>query len=1162
VAAPDDDPEGQGPAATEEMTGAAAEQVRAAKRDAETQPVPIPRTPPRQAPAPIPPTPSTYIPPHPTPTPGSPVSSEPTEVLVGESEPDPMSIPRPLMFKLWVDTDLPLVDRANYEYLGEHARGGLGRIMRAKDVRTGRLVAIKEMIEPNAQARKRFTREALITAGLQHPSIVPVYELGRWSTGEPFFAMKLVSGRSLAEVLRGATLDERLANVPVIMSVAEALAYAHKRRIVHRDLKPANILVGDYGETVVIDWGLAKSVDEIDSSGEIEQMLRPRGIDPTVAGVVLGTPAYMSPEQARGEPIDERSDVYSIGALLYHLIAGHRPYIETGAKTSRAIVDLVSTVAPAALATREAGAPPDLITIANKAMARERDARYADGGEMAEDLRRFLTGQLVAAHHYGRWTLLQRWLRRHRAPVIVGLVLATLLVIVGAIGLRGILVERDRVRTQRDIAVAETARAERQLAAALYEKGRVAETANEWAKASMYYAASRTHHETVEAAWAAGLADARAVMPLVRYEGHAGAWVHAVAITPDGSTVATVDDTGMVRLWSPRDGRTLAETKAAQTALYAVAFSPDGSEIAIAGDDGAIQRRSLDLAMRATVPVHSGRIWALAYSPDGSLIASGGEDTKVKITPVAGGASRELTGHIQRVYSVAFSADGKRIVSGSDDRHVWIWDVASGKGESRGNHVAGGIRVAMFAGNDVVTTGWDHEIRKWPADGSAPSVWSDTHIVHGAAIDPKGELVVTGGEAEIIRVWDLSTHQIVTALDNPGGQTSAVAFSRDGRVLVTAGKTAPIAWDARPLSRLHSVGHATDVVELEVNAEGSTFVSGSTDRTLRVWDLASARELRRITTRAYCGDGVTWLPGDELVAACDDKVMRRWDRAGVERTLALPAWLRFVSLSPDKSTLALGHVDGKLATVDVASWTVASEKTGHVHHIYDVTYAKDGRFVSASLDDHIKVWRGRDFTLDLDLVAEGKDGVIGAALSPDGSQLAAGGQDGTLRVWDVKRSAWLVHREDIAAGTVWKIMYTPDGGRGITAHDDGKVRVWNPATWTDPVVLDAGEGTALAIGVTPDSKTLLAGYKSGAIVIWNLATGQLRSRIGGHVRERGSCGEFAMQTWVDEEHASTVRHACVTPPADYFNDLAKRSHQQIDESVDVRWDWLAKTPPR
>src|SRR5690606_28462176 len=137
------------------------------------------------------------------------------------------------------------------------------------------------------------------------------------------------------------------------------------------------------------------------------------------------------------------------------------------------------------------------------------------------------------------------------------------------------------------------------------------------------------------------------------------------------------------------------------------------------GDDGAIQRRGLDLAVRATqTGAHTGRIWSLAYSPDSALLASAGEDTKVKLWPTSGGGTpRELAGHVQRVYSVAFSADGRTLASGSDDRHVWLWDVATGRGTSRGNHVSGGIRVVMFAGDAIVTTGWDHEVRYWPADG-------------------------------------------------------------------------------------------------------------------------------------------------------------------------------------------------------------------------------------------------------------------------------------------------------------------------------------------------------------------------------------------------------------------------------------------------------------
>ncbi len=1124
------------PEKTAGMTGVGAEQRRAAAKESTTQPIPPPVTGPGR-------------------------SSDATEVLPpgagATADNDSSVLARPLHAGVFHSVDLPLVERSNYEVLGEHARGGIGRIMRARDQRTGRLVALKEMLSPHSQALKRFTREALITANLQHPSIIPVYEIGSWSSGEPFIAMKLVAGRSLAEVLKGATLDDRLARLPVLLSVAEALAYAHQRRIIHRDLKPANVLVGDHGETVVIDWGLAKSVDEIESTGEVERIPEPQNIDPTVAGVVLGTPAYMSPEQSRGEQLDERSDVYSIGTMLYHLISGHRPYINSGAKTSREIVDLVATKAPEALAIREPAAPKDLITIANKAMAREPGERYADAGQLADDLRRFLTGQLVAAHHYARRTLFARWVRRNRAPVIVGLVLAIMLAVVGALGVRGVLVERDRVTAQRDLAVDANARAERQLGNALYEKGRVAENAQEWPKAAMYYAASRRHHDTKEAAWAAGLADARAVVPVVRYKEHS-AWVHALAIAPDGLTVATVDDAGEVRLWSPVDGRTIARVKAAGTALYAVAFSPDGSEIALAGDDGVIQRRGLDLSPRGTLPGHTGRVWSLVYSPDGSLLASGGEDSKVKLWSLrTADPPRELSGHMQRVYSVTFSADGKRLASGSDDRHVWLWDVATGKGASRGHHDAGGIRVVMFVGADVITTGWDHEIRVWRADGSAPSIWSDVHIVHGAALDPSGEILVTGGETNAIHAWDITTKQRITALDAPGGQTSAVAFSRDGRWLVTAGKSAPIAWDARPLARLHGVGHSGEVSALAMSTDGRWFASGSTDRTMRTWDLATVRQQRLLSPRAACGDGMAILPSGDLAASCDDKKLRRWDAAGTERSLALSTWLRYTATSPDGKTLAAGHVDGMVGIVDVETWQLVTERRLHDHHIYGVAFAPDGRLVTASLDDHMRTWRGRELTADLTVKTESDDGVLSAALAPDGSQLAGGGQDGALRVWDTRSSKWLAHRKDLSAGTIWKLLYTPDGHHAVTAHDDGVLRVWNPAKWDAmPALLDAGEGAALSLAVTPDSKTVVAGYKSGAIGIWDLASGKLRSRIGGQLRDRGSCADIAQQTWVDPDHAAIVTAACTSSAADYFESLKNRSHQELDDEVDVRWQWL------
>src|SRR5262249_53270124 len=165
-----------------------------------------------------------------------------------------------------------------------------------------------------------------ITARLQHPAIVPLYDLDAWVDGEPFYAMKLVSGRTLERVIAGArTLDERLALLPNLLAVCEAVAYAHDEGVIHRDLKPANVLVGSFGETLVIDWGLAKELRG--DPAEAAPTAAPAG-DMTLAGRVLGTPSYMPPEQARGEAVDERADVYALGAMHYHLLAGEPPHRE------------------------------------------------------------------------------------------------------------------------------------------------------------------------------------------------------------------------------------------------------------------------------------------------------------------------------------------------------------------------------------------------------------------------------------------------------------------------------------------------------------------------------------------------------------------------------------------------------------------------------------------------------------------------------------------------------------------------------------------------------------------------------------------------------------------------------------------------------------------
>jgi serine/threonine protein kinase len=297
----------------------------------------------------------------------------------------------------------------------EIAQGGMGRVFVGRDRRLGREVAVKVLLDGDPIAARRFEREARVAARLQHPGIVTVYDAGFWPTGEPYLVMKHVLGRSLDRVIADAeSLDDRLALLPHLIAVADALAYAHDQGIVHRDLKPGNVVVGAFGETVVIDWGLAKDLH----TDEPDEPRPPRPDAPsdlTVDGAVLGTPGYMAPEQAAGEPVDVRADVYALGAMLFQSLTGAPP-------------DRAGAPADTLLAL-EPRAPADLVAIAAKALAVDRQQRYASAFDFAEDLKRFQTGQLVAAHRYSVPAHVRRFAGRHPAVTLVGLLAAAAVVL-------------------------------------------------------------------------------------------------------------------------------------------------------------------------------------------------------------------------------------------------------------------------------------------------------------------------------------------------------------------------------------------------------------------------------------------------------------------------------------------------------------------------------------------------------------------------------------------------------------------------------------------------------------------------------------------------------------------------------------------------------------
>ncbi|MCH2106229.1 MAG: bifunctional serine/threonine-protein kinase/formylglycine-generating enzyme family protein [Planctomycetes bacterium] len=330
------------------------------------------------------------------------------------------------------------------EVQGEMARGGMGAVLSVFDRNLRRQMAMKVMLKQeelegplSAGPMGRFLDEAQITGQLEHPGIVPVHELGIDPDGRVYFTMKLVQGEELADVFRRAWEREEGWSTTRVLSlflrVCEAMSYAHSRGVIHRDLKPANVMVGAFGEVYVMDWGLARIQGQEDSAAgelapaEMSEVVRsdrqdlrdelPDSSILTVEGSIMGTPAFMPPEQARGEidEMDERSDVYAVGAMLYELLSGYKPYVTAeGRPNLMNFLMLIQEGPPVPIHEHFPDVVPELEAICEKAMQRDKRERYASMAELADDLRNYLEGRVVKAYETGAVAELKKWVRRNR----------------------------------------------------------------------------------------------------------------------------------------------------------------------------------------------------------------------------------------------------------------------------------------------------------------------------------------------------------------------------------------------------------------------------------------------------------------------------------------------------------------------------------------------------------------------------------------------------------------------------------------------------------------------------------------------------------------------------------------------------------------------------
>jgi WD40 repeat protein/tRNA A-37 threonylcarbamoyl transferase component Bud32 len=990
-------------------------------------------------------------------------------------------------------------DFAGYQLIELIGRGGMAVVYKARHPRLDRVVALKMVALSSPSAAKRFRLEAQLVATLDHPNIVPIYDVGECD-GRPYYTMKLFDGGSLAGALangHGSIGRNYRRAAELTATVARAVHHAHEHGIFHRDLKPGNILLDGDGQPHVADFGLAR-----------QTAMEPGA---TQSGAIVGTPVYMPPEQAMGRKSGFASaDVYSLGAILYELLTGRQVH-----RASTTIETLLQVIECEPVRPRQIdpGIPRDLETICSKCLEREPERRYQSAAALADDLGRWLGGEPIVARPVGAAERLARWGRRH--PTTVWVTTAAMAIGVMAVGIGTVLVQRERAASAEARLLSESdarARIEQQhyfhtitLAARERESGNPGRAEELLAACPPKLRGWEWHYLRRQVL---GTPD-----PL-RSSSH----LFALAVDSTGRVLAAGGSDGSIDIWDLEWSAQVHLDGHRGRQVRGLAFSKDGKWLASAGWDSRVVLWNVETKKQT-------RLWefldddgdpldlfAVAFSPDGNTLAAtvGHEIRRFSIS--TGGEYPPLRGHTNVIRRVAFAPNGEELASIDDDGRLKIWTLSDQRPRldiKAHPHLifdlaysSDGTRL-VTAGGQFYMHGDAGQVRIWNAnDGSLVREFSaNAGAFYAAAFTLDALRVMAGGEDGRVHIWDLASGEEALALRGHVEAIWGLAITGDGLRMYTAGGDHLVRhWDATPLPDPESAAasdsgsHELRVTSTAFDPSGERLVSAGMDGVIHVRNGTTGEVVRSLPPLRGQIHAVVFSPnGEQLASAVWRPYTEPRPDAGIVvrdtktwEIIAGPQFDTYGSLSlaySSDGTKLIATTDHGAVLLDTKTWKVVWQKQNSCL-VTAVAFGRD-EVACADANGIITFRDARTGLVVPETIAAHSGRIVGLAYSPDRTRVASAGIDGAIRVWD------LPSRKQVAAmtghpGGAYGVAFTPDGDRLVSGGNDGQVRVWDVRSGRELRALAGHTDAACAVAVHPSGRTIATGGRDRRVRIWSL----------------------------------------------------------------------------